>query len=181
MAIFVCSDWHFGHNKEFILKPRGFETVEEHNKAIIERHNSMVSPEDTVYVLGDCALGGAEGLQQAIECIRQMNGKKYLAIGNHDSDAKIEAFREAELFEAIQFAYRIRYRKCEYLMTHYPTMVWNKDDPKPVWNIHGHDHDETIFHETGHNYDVCMEAHNCYPVSLEQIHADIKAHRASQN
>jgi hypothetical protein len=25
-----------------------------------------------------------------------------------------------------------------------------------------------------------MEAHNCYPVSLEQIHADIKAHKASQ-
>jgi hypothetical protein len=25
-----------------------------------------------------------------------------------------------------------------------------------------------------------MEAHNCYPVSLEQIHADIKAHKTSQ-
>ena len=39
---------------------------------------------------------------------------------------------------------------------------------------------QSIFHETGHNYDVCMEAHNCYPVSLEQIHADIKAHKTSQ-
>lgn len=176
--IFAVSDWHFWHNKDFLLGPRGFEDVEEHNNVIIERHNSLVKPEDTVYVLGDCVLGGGENLNSGLEFIRQMNGKKYLAIGNHDSDAKIEAYREAGLFEAIQFGYRIRFKKYEYLMTHYPTLVWNGEDPKPVWNIHGHDHDSNIFHSNyGHNYDVCLEAHNCYPVSLEQIHADIKAHK----
>ena len=173
MAIFVCSDWHFNHLKPFILEPRGFQNIEEHNEAIIKRHNSMVSPEDIVYCLGDCGLG--TDMPSVIEYIRRMNGKKYLAIGNHDSEAKIKAYKEANLFEAIQFAYRIRYKKIEYLLTHYPTLVSNGSDPKPVWNIHGHDHDKNIFHDFGHNYDVCMEAHNCYPVSLEQIHADIKA------
>lgn len=180
MAIFLCSDWHFNHDRDFILVPRGFDTVEQHNEEIIRRHNSLVTPEDTVYVLGDCCFGGPEYAERNIELIRQMNGKKYLVIGNHDTDAKIKMYKEAELFEAIQFAYRIRFKKYEYLMTHYPTLVWNGEDPKPVWNIHGHDHDKSIFHETGHNYDVCMEAHNCYPVSLEQIHADIKAHKTSQ-
>lgn len=178
MSIFICSDWHFNHGKDFLLNPRGFQTVEEHNEAIIERHNSVVTSEDTVYCLGDCGFG--TDMDSVISYIKRMNGKKYLAIGNHDSEAKIKAYKEAGIFEAIQFAYRFRFKKYEYLLTHYPTLVWNGEDPKPVWNIHGHDHDTSIFHETGHNYDVCMEAHNCFPVSLERIHADIKAHKTSQ-
>ena len=173
MAIFVASDWHLNHNKPFIYKARGFKNVQEHNEEIIKRHNSIVLPDDIVYVLGDCSLG--TNIEENIEYIKSMNGKKYLAIGNHDTDAKIKAYKEANLFEDIQFAYRIRFKKYEYLMTHYPTLVSNGEDPKPVWNIHGHDHDFTIFHDYGHNYDVCMEAHNCYPISLDQIHQEIKA------
>lgn len=173
MAIFVASDWHLNHNKPFIYKARGFKNVQEHNEEIIKRHNSIVLPDDIVYILGDCSLG--TNLEENIEYIKSINGKKYLAIGNHDTDAKIKAYKEANLFEDIQFAYRIRFKKYEYLMTHYPTLVSNGEDPKPVWNIHGHDHDFTIFHDYGHNYDVCMEAHNCYPISLDQIHQEIKA------
>lgn len=172
MAIFVASDWHLNHNKPFIYKVRGFKNVQEHNEEIIKRHNSIVLPDDIVYVLGDCSLG--TNIEENIEYIKSMNGKKYLAIGNHDTDAKIKAYKEANLFEDIQFAYRIRFKKYEYLMTHYPTLVSNGEDPKPIWNIHGHDHDFTIFHDYGHNYDVCMEAHNCYPVLLDQIHQEIK-------
>ena len=175
MFLSVLTGTLVSHDKEFILEPRGFQSVEEHNEAIIKRHNSMVSPEDIVYCLGDCGLGA--DMSSVIEYIRRMNGKKYLAIGNHDSEAKIKAYKEANLFEAIQFAYRIRYKKIEYLLTHYPTLVSNRSDPKPVWNIHGHDHDKNIFHDFGHNYDVCMEAHNCYPVSLEKINEDNKTLR----
>ena len=173
MAIFVASDWHLNHNKPFIYKARGFKNVQEHNEEIIKRHNSIVLPDDIVYVLGDCSLGTS--IEENIEYIKSMNGKKYLAIGNHDTDAKIKAYKEANLFEDIQFAYRIRFKKYEYLMTHYPTLVSNGEGPKPIWNIHGHDHNFTIFHDYGHNYDVCMEAHNCYPISLDQIHQEIKA------
>ena len=173
MFLSVLTGTFVSHNKDFILNPRGFQSVEDHNETIIERHNSIVSPEDTVYCLGDCGMG--TDIELIKNYISRLNGKKYLAIGNHDSEAKIKAYKEANLFEAIQFAYRIRYKKIEYLLTHYPTLVYNGNDPKPVWNIHGHDHDKNIFHDFGHNYDVCMEAHNCYPVSLEQIHADIKA------
>ena len=42
---------------EFVWKARGFESVEEMNKAQIERFNSKVQPEDTVYILGDSMLG----------------------------------------------------------------------------------------------------------------------------
>ena len=175
--IFLTSDTHFGHDREFLWGPRGFTSSQEHDEAIIQNWNEVVSPDDIVYHCGDLMLGDNT---YGIECVKRLNGHIKLIRGNHDTDAKIKMYKEAELFEAIQFAYRIRFKKYEYLMTHYPTLVWNGEDPKPVWNIHGHDHDKSIFHETGHNYDVCMEAHNCYPVSLEQIHADIKAHKTSQ-
>ena len=40
--IWLTSDLHFLHNKEFLYKPRGFDSVEEMNEAIIERHNVLV-------------------------------------------------------------------------------------------------------------------------------------------
>ena len=55
--IFLTSDLHFGHNKEFIYKVRGFNSIEEMNEAIIERWNSVVNNDDDVYVLGDLMLG----------------------------------------------------------------------------------------------------------------------------
>ena len=67
--IWFTSDLHFGHDREFVWKARGFENIEDMNKAIVERFNSKVQPEDTVYILGDSMLGdntvgeGAEWLQ----------------------------------------------------------------------------------------------------------------------
>lgn len=55
--IWVTSDWHLNHNKEFIYKARGFETVSDMNKAIMQNHNQSVAMDDHIYVLGDCCLG----------------------------------------------------------------------------------------------------------------------------
>ena len=54
--IWLTSDTHFCHDREFIFGPRGFSCVEEMNKAIVERWNSVVSDDDTVYHLGDTIL-----------------------------------------------------------------------------------------------------------------------------
>lgn len=51
--IWLTSDWHLFHDRQFIYAPRGFNSVEENNKAILERHNNLVNSEDDVYVLGD--------------------------------------------------------------------------------------------------------------------------------
>ena len=46
------------HDREFIWKARGFNSVDEMNEETIRRFNEVVNPEDTVYILGDIALGG---------------------------------------------------------------------------------------------------------------------------
>lgn len=63
MKIWLSSDYHLNHDKEFIWKARGFKSVEEMNEAIITRNNELVSPEDTLIICGDLMLGGADKLE----------------------------------------------------------------------------------------------------------------------
>ena len=44
--IWLTSDLHFGHDREFIWGPRGFKNVNEMNEAIIKNWNAVVAPED---------------------------------------------------------------------------------------------------------------------------------------
>ena len=55
--IYITSDWHFNHNKNFIYEKRGFSSIQEMNEAIITYHNQCVNYNDIVYCLGDCLLG----------------------------------------------------------------------------------------------------------------------------
>ena len=83
--IFVCSDCHFNHKNILKYEPeaRPFETVEEMNEKIISNWNSVVSPEDTVYVLGDFAMGLPEKIPSIVE---RLNGKIIIIRGNHDNE-----------------------------------------------------------------------------------------------
>ena len=49
--IFVFSDAHFGHDREFLWGPRGFKSSIEHDEATIANWNSVVGPDDIVYHL----------------------------------------------------------------------------------------------------------------------------------
>lgn len=73
--IWFSSDLHFNHNRQFIYQARGFETLEEMNQTIIERFNSLVKPEDDLYLLGDTMLGK---LEDSKPLVAALNGKSIL-------------------------------------------------------------------------------------------------------
>ena len=50
--IYLTSDLHIGHDREFIWKIRGFNSIQEMNDAYVERWNSIITDEDDVYILG---------------------------------------------------------------------------------------------------------------------------------
>ena len=57
--VYFGSDFHFGHNKEFIWKDRGFESIQQHDDQIIERcKNSILDNSKTniLVYLGDFSL-----------------------------------------------------------------------------------------------------------------------------
>lgn len=174
---YFTSDLHIGHDKPFIWQARGFNSIEEHDTQILLRWNATVSPEDTVYILGDLCLGGNEPEWNRI--YKVLNGHKKFIHGNHDTLAKIERYINEYNMEDLGLAtiYKYNKRKTFYL-SHYPTLVGNHENDKFFWNLSGHTHSTNPFENgLGCVYNVAMDAHNCTPISIEQIIKDIEKYK----
>ena len=74
--IFVTSDLHFGHDREFVWKVRGYNSVEDMNEQQITKWNSVVGIDDDVYVLGDLMLGNNTA---GLACLARLNGHIHCA------------------------------------------------------------------------------------------------------
>ena len=122
MAIWVTSDWHFGHDREFIWKARGFASTEDMNEYIIASHNAVVKPDDEVYVLGDLMLGDSA---KGIECIKRMNGRLHIVRGNHDTNKRWEAYSELPNVTEMENVILLKYQKHHLYLSHYPTLTGN--------------------------------------------------------
>ena len=151
------------------------------NETIIQKHNSIVAPDDSVFVLGDLCLGGADSLKNNKEFIERMNGNLYIIYGNHCTNKRIEMYKECKnVLDTIGYATLFSYEKYHFYLSHYPTLTSNLDDDKPlkarVINLCGHSHvqDRWADWDKGLIYHVEMEAHNCYPVLLDDIIEEIK-------
>lgn len=175
--IYFTSDWHIGHNKEFIYKPRGFSTPEEMDTAILLRTNEIVQPEDELWILGDLAMSSREDEWNRV--FYNLNCQHIHFIqGNHDSDNKMDIYEYNYKMEFHGYADMIKYgKRYHFYLSHYPTLVGNMDDAKKkhiLYNLSGHTHSKLKFYPNLPSvYNVSVDAHDCYPVSIEQIIKDI--------
>lgn len=175
--IWITSDWHFCHSKDFIYKPRGFSSFEEMNAAIIERHNTVVQPEDEVYCLGDCML---ENNEKGLECIKALNGKIHIIRGNHDSNTRAELYKSCNNVVEVCDGKYLKAGKQSFFLSHFPSITTNSDTDKPLSrrmiNLCGHSHTSNKFldFEKGLIYHCEVDAHNCTPINIENILNDIK-------
>jgi calcineurin-like phosphoesterase family protein len=80
-AQFLTSDLHLGHVNIIEYCNRPYKDVPEMNADLVERWNSMVSPEDEVFIIGDLAMGR---LDDSLVYVGLLNGTKHLVPGNHD-------------------------------------------------------------------------------------------------
>jgi calcineurin-like phosphoesterase family protein len=172
--VYVTSDLHLGHDREFIWGARGYKSVEEMNKTQIEKFNSVVTDEDEVWILGDLVLGDIEG---GLELLKQLKGKIHVCLGNHDSAKREQAYRD--MGWDVQLCARFKYKKISFYLSHYPTMTHNLDE-KELWqvvvNLYGHTHQTSNFyHDDPWMYHVGVDSHNGYPVSMDQVLEDIRA------
>jgi calcineurin-like phosphoesterase family protein len=171
-TIFFTSDLHFGHDKDFIWKDRGFNSVEEMNNAIVKRWNDIVEPEDTVFVLGDLMMGDSSN----VEWIKKLNGDLEIIAGNHDTVKRLEEYCKLPNIVYHGYAFLLKKGKRNFYLSHYPTITKNGDAPGIPWNLHGHTHSKERFCEFDHCYNVNIDAHHCTPVSIDQIIYDINEH-----
>ena len=109
MSIYVTSDLHFNHDKEFIWKARGYSSVEDMNEAQIIKFNEIVTDEDDVWILGDLVMGQST---DAIPLLKQLNGKIHVVLGNHDTETREKIYRD--LGWDVQVAARFRYKNISF-------------------------------------------------------------------
>lgn len=171
--IYFTSDTHFNHDREFVYGPRGFKTIQEMNGALIKNWNETVGPEDDIYVLGDFFLGS--DMNYIREVLDRLNGRIHLVVGNHDTIAKITEYTAWNNIVEIADALRVRYKKREFFLCHYPVLTASlEQDPKrAVINLFGHTHSKEKFYEDRpYMYNVAADAHDNRPVSIDEIMAD---------
>ena len=80
-GIFFTSDTHFGHERIIQFCKRPFTSVQEMDEKLIENWNKVVGPNDYVFHLGDFCFKGSQYWDRILN---QLNGHKFLIIGNHD-------------------------------------------------------------------------------------------------
>lgn len=126
----VIADPHFGH--ALMTKLRPWDTIEEHDEALIANWNSVVGESDRVYVLGDVAMN-----RRCLPTIGRCNGKKVLIKGNHDI-FKLKDY--LPWFDDIR-AYVVK-PKHGLIMSHIPIHPQSLERWK--LNVHGHLHEYII-------------------------------------
>lgn len=173
--IWFSSDLHFGHDREFVWAVRGFKSVNEMNSAIVSNWDSIVQPEDTVYLLGDIMLGDNE---IGMNWLKQLTGNIKIILGNHDTNKRI-AFYKENGYEILGYGMPLKISNQRFFLSHYPTMTSNLEKSsnlkEHVINLYGHTHQKTNFYNgMPFMYHVGVDSHNCTPINLETIIEDIK-------
>lgn len=175
--IWLCSDMHFGHQKEFLWGPRGFNSSEEHDAYVIDNWNKTVDPLDIVYCLGDYMLNDNE---HGIACMQMLNGVKYIIFGNHDTDVRKGLLEDCDDTIILGYAGMLKYEGWHFYLSHYPTITSNFDDnDRPlksrVINLCGHTHTNDRFADMGKGiiYHCELDAHNNRPVAIDEVISDL--------
>ncbi|GBG94667.1 phosphoesterase [Ligilactobacillus salitolerans] len=136
-------DLHFAH--------RDFLTTAEMDQTIIENWNRVVTPQDTVYHLGDIAKidSNRKGYSAVLDLLVQLNGQIVFVKGNHDPRAllkhlakhqvKTESGQDKFIFHDVGLI--LKFDHYQFFLTHYPLMLGISVNSI---NLHGHIHHYAI-------------------------------------
>lgn len=177
--VFFTADLHFDHVNICKYTGRPFCYVQEMNEAIIANWNSVVGPQDAVWVLGDVALGQ---IAQSLPLVGRLNGTKYLIAGNHDKcwvggRTLGWTYRYEEFFEKVfQGSLELNIGGHDVLACHFPYrgdsgeleryLQWRPPDEGKVL-IHGHCHGKYL--QSGKMIDVGIDATGGFPLSQAEL------------
>lgn len=124
---YYISDTHLGHERLLDMQPRAFSSIDEHDEHIIQRWNSVVRDTDHVYHLGDFAFSLSRNAERMKEIFERLNGRKYLVIGNHDTDKKGRLHPTLAALDWAarpEHALRTRDGDRDVYMSHYAARTW---------------------------------------------------------
>lgn len=152
MEIYASSDHHFLHKNIIKYADRPFDIedvdcVTQCANHMINKHNSVVTNEDYVLLVGDmsCTLKGREDLLKVI--LKGLNGKKILVRGNHDH-LPDEFYLDCGFIDVVDSI-----KAPPYFVSHYPcyTSKWKTDRENKYMSEISQQGYHTIIHGHVHN------------------------------
>lgn len=186
------SDLHIGHANIIKHSDRPFVDVGQMNAGLVALWNSVVSPEDEVWVIGDIDMGQ---IDESFRYLAQLVGHKHLVLGNHDRPFKdvhdrygwAEVYRDRAGFVELHrgeveldLADGTTVRLC-----HFPyegdsgdrdRFVEHRPEDDGRWLLHGHVHEK--WRQRGRMINVGVDVWAGLPVSEDRLVEMIEAGEA---
>jgi calcineurin-like phosphoesterase family protein len=152
---FFTADLHFGHEAIIRLAKRPFQSIGEMNETLIRQWNETVGPSDVIYCVGDFAWG------KHSRFLPQLNGRKYLIAGNHDSGAD-----GSSGWQSIRDMMNLTVDGTKITLCHYAMRVW----PGSYYGaLHFYGHSHGNMPGDSQSCDVGVDCWDFRPVDLAQI------------
>ena len=173
---FFTSDTHFQHTNIIKYCKRPFKTVEENDEELIRRWNEKVPEDGIVFHLGDVGFGHPQIIN---DILKQLHGKIYLVIGNHDWRRVTTQY--AWRFKLMTQQINMKIGKRHIILNHYPMLAfsgaWRGVDA--TYQLFGHVHtspytDEGLDQQRmkmlfTSQYDVGVDNNDFTPVSWKEV------------
>jgi len=178
--IYIMSDNHHGHSQivrgtsswEDKSGCRDFDTVEEHDKTILDNINGIVMPDDTLYILGDFCVGSSTSYlkMKKIEAYRYYRNlinceHIHYIRGNHSPSLKEFNELEKPIFESVHEYLELRYKKNLIILFHYPILSFNSMS-HGSYMLSGHQHSNRVH---GRSMDIGVDSNNFKPYLIDDI------------
>lgn len=135
MAKYYIADLHMGHENVIRFDNRPFSSVEEMDAEIIKRWNGVVTPGDTVYVLGDFIWRKGGDWKGTLS---KLNGQIILIKGNHDPKQFSPEIRK--LLAGVYEYHEVKDDGRHLTLCHYPILFYNKSYSDQSYMLCGHVH-----------------------------------------
>jgi calcineurin-like phosphoesterase family protein len=175
--IYFTADTHLGHR--LVSQLRGFGSIAEHDRAVMQNLHSSLTKNDQLWLLGDVNMGNPV---EALHMLMELPCPIHLIAGNHDSvhamhrDSHKYLDTYSMAFDSVQMFARRRIFGLDVLLSHFPyaadrsearyTQYRLRDEGKYL--LHGHTH--SLARWTGlREIHVGLDAWDLKPVPLSEI------------
>lgn len=171
MTKWLTADQHFNDPNIIKNAKRPFSSVEEMNAVMIQRWNERVRPSDEIFCLGDfIRAGGTKDMPAVSRILQQLNGQKWLILGNHDRKRK--AITDNPHWHKVVDYHEIKVdlggeHKQRFILFHNALRTWTNQH-RGSYLCHGHSHG-SLFDVGGKTTDVGVDCHNFYPISVYDV------------
>lgn len=176
--VFFTSDLHLKHENIIKFCHRPYATIEEHDEAIIQNWNDIVTPDSDIFMLGDFIW--TAHIPTVTYLLNKLNGRIWWVMGNHDYQNRLHRDEISKVVEGRQYdIIRTIIDDKQFTMCHFPMMFWDRNAYMLYGHVHGGDNSTANEQVSPHPkmYDVGVDNNNYTPISFH----DLMKHFNTQN